>query len=69
MFIEDGLGSGERILLRTTGLTKRYGGVVAIDRVDLTLRSGEVCGVIGLSGLYDFLPQASDAGNTRAIGG
>jgi branched-chain amino acid transport system ATP-binding protein len=50
MFIEDGLGSRERILLRATGLTKRYGGVVAIDRVDLTLRSGEVCGVIGPNG-------------------
>jgi branched-chain amino acid transport system ATP-binding protein len=47
---EDVSSSSERILLRATGLTKRYGGVVAIDRVDLSLRSGEVCGIIGPNG-------------------
>jgi branched-chain amino acid transport system ATP-binding protein len=47
---EHATSSSDRILLRATGLTKRYGGVVAIDRVDLTLRSGEVCGIIGPNG-------------------
>ena len=47
---EDEISSGDRILLQAAGLTKRYGGIVAIDRVDLTLRSGEVCGIIGPNG-------------------
>ncbi|HXW28811.1 MAG TPA: ATP-binding cassette domain-containing protein [Xanthobacteraceae bacterium] len=47
---EAATSSGERILLQAAGLTKRYGGIVAIDRVDLTLRSGEVCGIIGPNG-------------------
>jgi branched-chain amino acid transport system ATP-binding protein len=42
--------STDRALLQATGLTKRYGGVVAIDGVDLTLRPGEVCGIIGPNG-------------------
>jgi branched-chain amino acid transport system ATP-binding protein len=46
----DEISSGDRILLQAAGLTKRYGGIVAIDRVDLTLRSGEVCGIIGPNG-------------------
>jgi branched-chain amino acid transport system ATP-binding protein len=40
----------EGILLQARGLSKRYGGVLAIDRFDLTLRSGEVCGIIGPNG-------------------
>ena len=47
---EDPTSASERILLRAAGLTKRYGGVVAIDRVDLTLWSEEVCGIIGPNG-------------------
>jgi len=47
---EDVTSASDRILLRAAGLTKRYGGVVAIDHVDLTLRSGEVCGIIGPNG-------------------
>jgi branched-chain amino acid transport system ATP-binding protein len=47
---EEATFSGDRIVLQTTGLTKRYGGIVAIDGIDLTLRSGEVCGIIGPNG-------------------
>ena len=38
------------VLLRTTGLTKKYGGVIAMDALDLTLKRGEICGVIGPNG-------------------
>jgi branched-chain amino acid transport system ATP-binding protein len=47
---EEATSSGDRMLLQTAGLTKRYGGIVAIDGIDLTLRSGEVCGIIGPNG-------------------
>jgi ABC-type branched-subunit amino acid transport system ATPase component len=47
---EDVSSASDGILLQAAGLTKRYGGVVAIDHVDLTLRSGEVCGIIGPNG-------------------
>jgi branched-chain amino acid transport system ATP-binding protein len=46
----DAISPSDRIVLQAAGLTKRYGGILAIDRVDLTLRSGEVCGVIGPNG-------------------
>ena len=37
-------------LLETRGLTKRYGGVAALDGVDFEVRQGEVLGVIGPNG-------------------
>ncbi len=37
-------------LLEVSGLVKRYGGVVAIDHVDLQLRPGTITGVIGPNG-------------------
>jgi putative phosphonate transport system ATP-binding protein len=37
-------------LLRATGLTKRYGGRLAVDNVSLEVYPGEVLGVVGESG-------------------
>jgi len=37
-------------LLEVSGLTLRYGGVVALDRVDLAVDEGVICGVIGPNG-------------------
>ncbi|MET4289011.1 ATP-binding cassette domain-containing protein [Bradyrhizobium sp. LA6.12] len=37
-------------LLQVDGLVKRYGGLVAIDHVDLALRAGTITGVIGPNG-------------------
>jgi branched-chain amino acid transport system ATP-binding protein len=37
-------------LLEVSGLIKRYGGLVAIDRVDLQLQPGTITGVIGPNG-------------------
>ena len=42
--------TNSRALLRTEGLTKRYGGVVAADSIDVEIGLGEICGVIGPNG-------------------
>jgi ABC-2 type transport system ATP-binding protein len=40
----------EPVVLRTRELTKRYGPKVAVDRVDLSVRAGEVYGFLGQNG-------------------
>ncbi len=54
------------LLLEGTGLTKRYGGVVAVDDVSLSLREGEVLGLVGPNGagkttLVDLVTGAQSA--------
>jgi ABC-type branched-subunit amino acid transport system ATPase component len=41
---------GAAVVIQTSGLTKRYGGVVAIDGVDLEIGRGEIYGIIGPNG-------------------
>jgi ABC-2 type transport system ATP-binding protein len=36
--------------IRTSGLTKRYGKVVALDHLDLEVSQGEVIGYLGPNG-------------------
>lgn len=38
------------IVIRAQGLTKRYGNIVAVDRVDLEVRAGEIVGILGPNG-------------------
>jgi len=38
------------ILLRTTGLTRKFGGIVAVADLNLEIREGEVLGLIGPNG-------------------
>lgn len=54
------------LLLRGEGLTKRYGGVVALDDASLTLSPGEVLGLVGPNGagkttLVDLISGAQSA--------
>ena len=37
-------------MIRTHGLTKRYGGILAVDDVDLDVREGDVYGFLGANG-------------------
>ena len=37
-------------MIRTRGLVKRYGDLVAVDRVDLTVPAGDVYGLLGPNG-------------------
>ena len=39
-----------RVLLETIELTKRFGGITAVDEVDLQLKDGEILGLIGHNG-------------------
>jgi branched-chain amino acid transport system ATP-binding protein len=62
-------GQGPRNVLRAEGLTKRFGGVAAVDGVSLVVRSNEIVGLIGPNGagkttLFDLLAgeQAPSAG-------
>ena len=42
--------SAGKFIIETIGLTKRYGGVTAIDNVSLAVPRGEVFGIIGPNG-------------------
>jgi len=46
----DSLNSGESPLLRTIGLTKRYGDFLANDSIDIDIRSGEIHALLGENG-------------------
>jgi branched-chain amino acid transport system ATP-binding protein len=62
-------------VLRTQGLTKRFGGLVAVDKVDIALESGRVHAIIGPNGagkttLFNVISgmQAADAGRVFFAG-
>lgn len=46
------------VLLKLTGITKRFPGVLALDSVDMEVMSGEVHGLTGenVLKLYDNVP-------------
>ena len=48
--VERSDGGAETAVLRTEGLTKRFGGLTAVDHVDLEVPDGEIVGLIGPNG-------------------
>jgi branched-chain amino acid transport system ATP-binding protein len=62
------------VLLETWGLTKRYGGVRAVDQVDLQLHEGQILGLIGPNGagkttIFDIISGFTppDGGRVRFL--
>ncbi len=56
-------------LLRIDGLTKRFGGVIAVDRVDLDVPPGEILGLMGANGAGKTTLFGLVAGNLRPSAG
>ena len=50
MAIADSPTSSNEVMIETRGLTKRFGELVAVDRVDLEIRKGEIFGLLGPNG-------------------
>jgi branched-chain amino acid transport system ATP-binding protein len=53
-------GGERRVMLETRDLTKRFAGITAVDSVSLTLREGEILGIVGPNGagkttLFDLI--------------
>jgi branched-chain amino acid transport system ATP-binding protein len=57
------------MLLETTGLVKRFGGVVAVNAVDLGIAEGQVFGLIGPNGAGKTTLINLISGHFRADGG
>lgn len=62
----------EPVIMHATGITKRFGGLTAVDHVDLDVRAGEIVGILGANGagkttlldlLTGFVPV--DSGQVR----
>lgn len=43
-------GTGNNILVKTKNLTKQYGKTTALDHVDITIRRGDIYGLVGNNG-------------------
>jgi branched-chain amino acid transport system permease protein len=48
--LSSGVAAGGDVILQASGLSKRYGGIVANDNIDFAVRRGELRGVIGPNG-------------------
>jgi branched-chain amino acid transport system ATP-binding protein len=57
------------MLLETVGVTKRFGGVTAVDRVDLRIAEGQALGLIGPNGAGKTTLINLISGVVRADGG
>src|SRR5206468_6158347 len=63
------------VVLETTDLTKRYGGIAAVNAVDLQLHQGEILGLIGPNGagkttIFDLICgfTPSNSGRVHLLG-
>jgi branched-chain amino acid transport system ATP-binding protein len=56
-------------LLRLTGVSRRFGGVVAVDNVDLAVEAGEIVGLMGANGAGKTTLFSMIAGNLAPSAG
>jgi ABC-type branched-subunit amino acid transport system ATPase component len=61
-------GSHERVLLAIEGITKRFGGLVAVDNVSLSLAAGDLVSIIGRTAPQDHLVQPGDGRSGAHVG-
>ena len=59
-------------MIKTFGLTKKYGSLTALDSIDLTFPKGRICGVLGPNGagkttLFKILCGLTSYGGTFDI--
>src|SRR5207253_4888771 len=45
--VREAPGLDAPVILECSGVTKRFGGITAVDEVDLELREGQILGLIG----------------------
>ncbi|MDQ3429658.1 MAG: ATP-binding cassette domain-containing protein, partial [Actinomycetota bacterium] len=57
------------MLVQTRGLTKRYGGLTAVEDLDLSVRRGEVYGFLGPNGAGKTTTLKMLLGLVRPSGG
>ncbi|GIF71758.1 ABC transporter ATP-binding protein [Asanoa siamensis] len=69
-------GDDRRMVIEISGLTKRYGGLSAVDGVSFAVDRGEVFGIVGRNGAGKTTTvecltglRAPDAGRIRVLGG
>ena len=65
-------GATDDAVLRTEGVTKRFGGLTAVDHVDIAVETGEIVGLIGPNGagkstLFDCITGALDCDEGRVL--
>ena len=67
--MHEGAAMTGALLLSVRGLTKRYGGLVAVADLDFDIRAGEILGVIGPNGAGKSTTFAMIAGATTPTAG
>src|SRR5436190_335718 len=67
MAIADSPTSSNEVMIETRGLTKRFGDLVAVDRVDLEIRKGELLALVDLKDRESSLVKTFSGGMKRRL--
>jgi ABC-type branched-subunit amino acid transport system ATPase component len=71
---EDASSAPESVLLQVKSVTKRFGGIIALQDVSMALGVGEICGLIGPNGagkttLFDLISGITSPSEGRVVFG
>src|SRR5256712_13141782 len=50
MLVDESIAPTDGVMMAAHGLTKRFGNLTAVDRIDLEIRKGEIFGLLGPNG-------------------